>query len=78
MSFQPYFGKRRNAPWKAGLRPNMEIMAINGRSYDWDSRELLAWFRLNHKVGDDVTFKVKQGGEVKEITYTLLDKYPSD
>ena len=56
----------------------MEIIAINERSDDWDSRELLAWFRLNHKVGDDVTFKVKQGNEVKEITYTLLEEYPSE
>lgn len=74
MSFKPYFGKRRNAPWKAGIRPDMEIIAVNGRSDDWDSRELLAWFRLNHKVGDDVTLKVKHKGNVREITYTLVDE----
>lgn len=80
MSFKPFLGKNaeQNSVWKAGVRPNMEIIEVNGRSDDWDSRELLGWFRLNHKVGDEVTLKVRQNGKEQTIRYQLLDKYRPD
>ena len=65
MSFRPYMGspeKQNDNPWHpTGLRPHMEIVEVDGRSDDWDSRQFLAWFRLNHEVGDKVTIKVRGG-----------------
>lgn len=65
LSLRPYMGskdKRPNNPWYAsGLRPNMEIVEVNGESSDWNSRQFLTWFRLNHKVGDLVSIKVRDG-----------------
>ena len=67
MSFKPFMGpgpkQKANAWYPSGLRPNMEIVEVNGKSDDWDSRQFLAWFRLNHEVGDEVRIKVK-GGKV--------------
>jgi hypothetical protein len=55
-------GKEKENPWHpAGLRPDMEIVEVNGRRDDWDSRQFLAWFRLNHKAGDTVTLKTRDG-----------------
>lgn len=65
MSLSPFMGqgeKQRANPWyPTGLRPHMEIVEINGRSDDWDSRQFLAWFRLKHRPGDEVTVKVRDG-----------------
>lgn len=65
MSFRPYMGpneKRKSNLWySTGLRPHMEIVSVNGQSSDWDSRQFLAWFRLNHKVGDIVNIKTRSG-----------------
>ena len=67
MSFRPFMGPNNKVsqnPWhRKGLRPNMEIIAINDRTDDWDSRELLTWFKLNHQDGDLVTIRVKGGQE---------------
>ena len=63
LSIRPYMGYGGD-PWrKVGLRPNMEIVAINGRDDDWNSRQLLTWFKLNHKKGDRVTLRVRGGKE---------------
>ena len=57
MSFRPYKGYGGD-PWrKVGLRPHMEIVEVNGRSDDWNSRQLLAWFKLNFGKGDLITLK---------------------
>ncbi|MFT5126824.1 MAG: serine protease Do [Rhodothermales bacterium] len=65
LSVRPYMGRgnkaKENPWWPEGLRPNMEVVAINGRRDDWNSRELLTWFKLNHKKGDRVTIEVKGG-----------------
>ena len=65
MSFKAFMGskeKRQNNPWyPTGLRPNMEIVEVNGESSDWNSRQLIAWFRLNHRAGDRVTIKTRDG-----------------
>lgn len=70
LSVKPFMGKdAKNSPWWAsGLRPNHEIIEINGRSDDWNTRQFLTWFRLNHEVGDAVTLKVKSSGKVETIT----------
>jgi serine protease Do len=65
MSFRAFMGnneKRPNNPWfPTGLRPHMEIVEVNGESSDWNSREFIAWFRLNHKAGDLVKIKTRDG-----------------
>ncbi len=75
MSFRPFMGnpqkRTENLWWNLGLRPNMEIVRINGRTDDWNSRQLIAWFRQNHKPGDKVTLTVKSGNGTKEITRTI-------
>jgi hypothetical protein len=67
LSIKPWMGKPPTGRpiYQTGLRPNMEIIAINGMSEDMDARKLIAWFRLNHKAGDEVTYTVKGGKEFK-------------
>jgi hypothetical protein len=71
MSFRPFMGQgenlKKNRWFPSGLRPGMEIVAVNGRSDDWDSREFIAWFRLNHHPGDEVTIKTRDGKEFKRV-----------
>ena len=75
MSLKPYMGsgaKRLENSWySTGLRPNMEIVAVNGQRSDWNSRQFLAWFRLNHKEGDIVKIEIRGG---KEFTRTIPAK----
>lgn len=67
LSLKPFMGpgnkQQENKWWPSGLRPNMEIIEVNGRDDDWDSRQFIAWFRLNHKTGDEVSIKVRGGQE---------------
>ena len=74
MSFKPFMGKKaQESPlWSVGLRPQMEIVEINGRAEDWNRRELLGGFRLNHRVGDEVVLRVRQGGKESEVRFTVL------
>ncbi len=76
MSFKPFMGsgakRKENAWYPTGLRPNMEIIAVNGQTSDWNSRQFLAWFRLNHKIGDTVTLETRQG---KAFTWTIPSKH---
>jgi len=71
MSFRPFLGRGAKARekdwWKAGLRPGMEIVSINGRSDDWNSRQLITWFRLHHEAGDRVALEVRQDGRTQTI-----------
>ncbi|MEM0897468.1 MAG: hypothetical protein AAGJ79_11345 [Verrucomicrobiota bacterium] len=75
MSFKPFMGKMHkdaeNSWWKLGLRSNMEIVEINGCTDDWTLRQVIAWFRLNHKAGDEVCVKVKAGGQTMEFVRRL-------
>ena len=73
LSVKPWMGPNpANRPvYATGLRPNMEIVAINGMDSDMETRKLIAWFRLNHKPGETVTYKIRGG---KEFTYVLPEK----
>lgn len=77
MSLRPFMGpsnKVKQNPWyQAGLRPGMEIVSVNGKADDWNSREVLTWFKLNHQAGDDVVIRVKGG---QEFSATLPLKRP--
>ena len=54
--------------YQTGLRPNMEIIAINGMDKALPTRELIAWFRLNHQPGDEIVYTVSGG---KQYRFTL-------
>ncbi len=70
LSIKPWMGpKPADRPvYQTGLRPHMEIVAINGMSDDMDIRKLITWFRFNHKVGDQVTYTIKDG---RTFTFAL-------
>ncbi len=71
LSIKPWMGQppTQKPIYQTGLRPNMEIIAINGMSEDMDIRKLITWFRLNHKAGDEVTYTVKGGKEFKFVLH---------
>ena len=70
LSIRPFMGKDapKNSWWDKGLRPSHEIIEIDGRNDDWNSRELLTWFRSGYKVGDEITIKVRSKGKEEIIT----------
>ena len=77
LSVRPWMGKQpaQKEVYSTGLRPNMEIVAINGMRDDKDIRKLITWFRFNHKVGDKVTYTVRvKGGLEKDFSFTLPAK----
>jgi hypothetical protein len=70
MSLRPFMGGKKqteNKWYPTGLRGNMEIVEVNGRNDDWDSRQFIAWFRLNHKAGDKVTVRTRDGREFSRV-----------
>lgn len=72
MSIKPWTkGKESHPAYKAGLRPNMEIVAVDGNGKDMDSREFMTWFRMNYEPGDEVTVTVKQGNKTQDFKYRL-------
>ena len=72
LSIKPWMGQPANQKpiYQTGLRPNMEIIAINDMREDMDIRKLITWFRLNHQPGDEVTYTVKGG---KQFKFVLSD-----
>ncbi|WP_309396932.1 PDZ domain-containing protein [Cerasicoccus maritimus] len=64
-------GKPNHPATKAGLKPNMEVVAVDGMRDDLDTRQFMTWFKMNYAEGDKVTLTVKQGGKEQEITYRL-------
>lgn len=69
LSIKPWMGRSASDRpiYQTGLRPNMEITAINGMNQDMEIRKLITWFRLNHQPGDEVTYTVKGGKEFRYI-----------
>jgi len=69
LSIKPWMGPKANTRpvFETGLRPNMEIISINDMNKDMATRELVAWFRLNHKPGDVVTYKVRGGKQFRFV-----------
>jgi hypothetical protein len=67
LSIKPFMGNKaaERPVYQSGLRPNMEIIAINSMNKDLSTRELIAWFRLNHKPGDIVTYTVRGGKQYR-------------
>ena len=69
LSIKPWMGRPPNQRpiYQTGLRPNMEIVAINDMEEDMEVRKLIAWFRLNHQPGDEVTYTVRGGKQFKFV-----------
>lgn len=69
LSLKPWMGPKpaERPVFATGLRPNMEIVAIDGMGDDLPTRELITWFRLNHKPGDEVVYQVR-GGQTYRFT----------
>ena len=63
LSIKPWMGPTpsERPVFSTGLRPNMEIVAINGMEDDLPTRELITWFRLSHQPGDEVVYRVRDG-----------------
>ena len=69
LSIKPWMGPAPSdrPVYQTGLRPDMEIVAIDGMSEDMEIRQLIAWFRFHYKVGDEVTYTVRGGKEFKYV-----------
>ena len=57
----------RNAQ-KAGIRKGDIVYATNGKSDFPSGKHFHAWFRFNHKVGEDVKFNILRNGQRKVVT----------
>lgn len=73
MAVKPFIGPAmRKAPaFKAGLRGDQTIIAVNGQSPPVEGRAFMVWFRMKHEPGDSVTLTVLDKGKKREIVYTL-------
>ena len=69
LSIKPWMGRPPNDRpiYQTGLRPNMEIIAVNDMKDDKETRELITWFRLNHRPGDEVIYTVKGGKQYRFV-----------
>ncbi len=69
LSVKPWMGQppSQRPIYQTGLRPNMEIVAINGMSEHMPIRKLITWFRLNHAPGDEVVYTVRGGEEFRFV-----------
>lgn len=73
MAVRPFFGRNPTGPaYEAGIRPEDVIVAVGGQSPDKNGRGWLIWFKLQYRVGDQVTMTVvNKQGERREVSYTL-------
>jgi serine protease Do len=73
MAIRPFIGAkmRKAAAFKAGLRTDQTIIAVNGESPPLEGRAFLVWFRMQHEPGDSVTLTVLDKGQKRQIAYTL-------
>ena len=64
LSIKPWMGRPpQDRPiYQTGLRPDMEIIAIDDMADDLPTRQLITWFRFKYRPGEKVTYTVR-GGE---------------
>ncbi|MDG2122273.1 MAG: thioredoxin family protein [Verrucomicrobiales bacterium] len=69
LSVKPWMGRppSQRPVYQTGLRPNMEIVAIDGMREDLPIRKLITWFRMNHEEGDEVVYTVRGGKEYRFV-----------
>ncbi len=72
LSVTPWMGRppSQRPIYQSGLRPDMEIVAIGGMGEHMPIRKLITWFRMNHKVGDEVVYTVRDGTEYRFVLGT--------
>ena len=63
LSIKPWMGPNpsERPVFSTGLRPNMEIVAIDEMDDDLATRELITWFRLKYQPGDEVRYRTRDG-----------------
>lgn len=63
LSIKPWMGPNpgERPVFSTGLRPNMEIVAIDDMDDDLATRELITWFRLKYQPGDEVRYRTRDG-----------------
>jgi serine protease Do len=78
MAVKPYWGKntKQSPAYRAGLRPNHVILAVDGESPRKDGRGFLVWFRLRYEFGDTVRFTVADRGKTRDIAVKLAPRDP--
>lgn len=78
MAVKPYWGKhaKQSPAFRAGLRPNHVILAVDGESPPKDGRGFLVWFRLRYEFGDKVRFTVAEKGKTRDIEVKLAPRDP--
>lgn len=76
MSVKPFMGKNANQrpAYKAGIRQNHVIIAVNGESPDFFGRSFMGWFKLKFSPGETITYTVLEKGKRRDIKYTLEKK----
>lgn len=63
-----------NESRKAGIRGKDIIIGIDGKELKMKMLQFNAWVRLNHKVGDRITFDVIRNGKPMKIPLTLTSR----
>jgi predicted metalloprotease with PDZ domain len=56
---------------QAGIRQNDIILGIDGRKLEMTMLQFNAWVRLNHKVGDKVSYNIIRDGKRMDLPGTL-------
>jgi hypothetical protein len=76
MAVEPYMGSSTSsAAYKAGVRGNHVVTAVDGVSTNLTGRAFLVWFRQRHDAGDHVKLTLRDTqGQTKEITYELASQ----
>ena len=69
LSIKPWMGRPPTGRpiYKTGLRPSMEIVAVDDMSEDMETRKLITWFRFHYKAGDEVTYTVRGGEKFRYV-----------
>lgn len=73
MAIEPYMGTNKTSlAYRAGVRQNYVVTAVNGKSPDLAGRAWLVWFRKNFDSGDKIKVTLqKSKNEVTEAEYVL-------
>lgn len=58
-------------PRRAGIRGGDVIIGVDGKKLEMTMRRFNAWMRVNHNVGDKVTFDVIRNGRRLKVPMTL-------
>ena len=63
-----------NESRRAGIRARDVIIGIDGKELEMKMLQFNAWVRLNHKVGDTITFNVIRNGKRINVPIKLTSR----